>query len=112
MMPDDAATLARFDAFLDGLVGGDRADADGLDADVVGAADRVHRATRSIAPDPVFARNLRRSLMQRTEAATTGAGTSAPLRLTSSPWTRWILGGRWRPRLELAFMLLVIVAVA
>src|SRR5687768_10786963 len=109
MMPDDAATLARFDDFLDGLVGGSGTDADGLDTDLVGTVDRVHSATNSVVPDPAFASSLRRSLVQRAEVAPVGVGAAAPLRLTSSPAARLFPTGRWWPRVELAAMVLVIV---
>ncbi|HKG26856.1 MAG TPA: hypothetical protein VKB09_14500, partial [Thermomicrobiales bacterium] len=112
MMHDDAATLTRFDDFLDRLVDGGRADTDGLDAPLVETVGDLWAGAQSVAADPAFAKRLRRSLEQRSEPVPVGPGAAAPLRVSSSPAARLIPTGSWWPRLELAAMVVVIGLVA
>src|SRR5262245_58464185 len=112
MMPDDAATLMRFDDVLDGLVEGRGRDAADLDPALLATFDRLRAATSDISPDPVFASGLRQSLMQRAPVEAIRTNANAPLRLTLAPATRWVPSGRWWPRVELAAMVLVIGLLA
>lgn len=113
MTPDDPATLAGFDDFLDALVGRNGADGGDLDHGLVETARRLHETRLAPAADPTFARNLRRALLsRRTTAPFELPATRSLSQRTSAPPARTWATSRWWPRLELAATALVVLVLA